>query len=349
MHKGDVHMKGFRQLRFSDRLKIEQMIKAGCTVTEMARRLNVTRMTIYNEKKRGQYTYLSSEWETETRYSPDIAQEQYESNLTKRGTALKIGNDIEFANYIEAKICDEGYSPEAVIGELKVKGNPFKTMVCHHTIYNYIDKGVFLRLTNKDLPIKGKRKRKYKKIRRQARASAGTSIDFRDKNILNREEFGHWEMDSVMGSKKSRNAIIALTERKTRQEILFKANDHTAQAVVDYLDALERRWGKLFPVVFKSITVDNGVEFSFVDGMEKNGRTSVFYCHAYSSWERGSNENQNRMVRRKIPKGYNIDELTQEDIEAVEKWINNYPRKIFNYHNSSDLFMEEINRLISSA
>ena len=339
-------MKGFRQLKYNDRLKMEQMLLLNLTKSEIARRLNVHRSTIYNEMKRGQYEHLNKDWTSEMRYSPDIAQDKCNENLKVRGTALKIGHDLDFANHIEMKICDEGYSPEAVIGELKVNGNPFNTMVCTKTIYNYIDKGIFLRLTNKDLPIKGKKKRKYRKVKRAKRLSVGTSIDERK---ISRDEFGHWEMDSIIGIRGTKNAIVALTERKTRQEILFKVNDHTPREVVNCLDLLEKKWGDLFPQVFKTITVDNGMEFIFTDEMERGGRTKVYYCHAYRSCERGSNENQNRMVRRKIPKKFNFDHLTQEDIQKVEDWVNAYPRRIFNYHNSRDLFKEEIERLISSA
>lgn len=342
-------MRTFRQLKFTDRLKLDSMLKAGYPKTEIARALHVDRSTIYNELKRGQYQHLNKDWTQEMRYSPDIAQERCEANLKIRGTALKIGNDIEYANYLEDKIVDEGYSPEAVLGQLKVMGSPFKTTICKKTLYNYIDKGIFLRLTNKDLPVKGKRKRKYHKIRRQARASAGKSIELRDKSILSREEFGHWEMDSVIGARgRSKNALLVLTERKTRQEIIFKVSNHSAEEVVRHLDFLEAKWGGLFKQVFKTITVDNGNEFSMASELEKGGRTKVYYCHAYCSSERGSNENNNRMIRRKIPKGLNFDSYTDEDIQAVEEWINNYPRGIFNYHSAKELFTAEIDSLIRS-
>ncbi len=100
-------------------------------------------------------------------------------------------------------------------------------------------------------------------------------------------------MDSVLGKRgKSKNALVVLTERKTRHEKIFKVKDHTAESVVKCINSLERKWAKLFPKIFKTITVDNG----------KNGRTKVYYCHQYCSAERGSNENQNRMIRCHIPR-----------------------------------------------
>ena len=346
--------KGFKQMKLADRLKMDVLMRAGHTVIEIANILNVHRSTIYNELKRGQYEHLNSDYTTEIRYSPDIAQKKYEENLKVRGTQLKIGNDIKYANYLEEKIVKDGYSPAAVLGELKVSGkeDEFDTKICVTTFYSYIDKGIFLKITNKDLPVKRYKKNKYKKVRKtQARANAGTSIEKRPEEISKREEFGHWEMDSVIGKKGvSKNALLVLTERKTRDEIVFKLPDHTAEEVVKHLDRLEKEWGDMFPLVFKTITVDNGSEFAFTEKLEasidgENKRTSLYYCHPYSSWERGTNENTNKMVRRKIPKGSNFDNKTDEEIKEIENWINNYPRRILGYHSSKELFEKEISLL----
>lgn len=219
--------------------------------------------------------------------------------------------------------------------------------------YSYIDKGIFLKLTNKNLPVKKNEKRKYNKVKKQqARANAGDSIEKRPEEIEKREEFGHWEMDSVIGQRgKSKNTLLVLTERKTRDEIIFKLPDHTDEAVVAALDRLERKWGDMFRQVFKTITVDNGSEFADVEGLERSilvegeKRTHLYYCHPYSSWERGTNEVTNKMVRRKVPKGTNFDDKTDEEIEKIEGWINNYPRRIHGYHTAAECFDEEIAKL----
>lgn len=177
-------------------------------------------------------------------------------------------------------------------------------------------------MSNKNLPVKKNKKRNYKKVQRQQkRAAAGESIDKRPKEIDTREEFGNWEMDSVLGKRgKSKNTLLVLTERKTRNEIIFKLPDHTDEAVVAALDRLERKWGTdMFKRVFKTITVDNGSEFADAEGLQRSiinegeKRTKVYYCHPYSSWERGTNEVTNKMIRRKIPKGTNFDDRTEEE------------------------------------
>lgn len=117
-----ANKKGSHQLTWADRIKIEALLKAGHSVIEIAELLGVHRSTIYNELKRGQYMHRNSDYTEELCYSPDIAQERCDENLKMRGVKLKIGKDIEYANYIEEKIADEGYSPEAVLGGTKGAG-----------------------------------------------------------------------------------------------------------------------------------------------------------------------------------------------------------------------------------
>lgn len=341
-------MRRFKHLSRTDRLTIETMLKDGKSKKEIAERIGVDGSTVYREIKRGQYEHRNSDWTTEMRYSPDIAHEKYKENLKAKGPDLKIGNDQELADYIEKRIADDGYSPEAVLGEIKQKELPFQTSISKTTLYRYIDMGLFLTITNKDLPVKGRRKKKNKKVRRQARASAGDSIEKRPEEIDDREEFGHWEMDTVVGKKgESKHSLLVLTERKTREEIITLLYEHTMEQVVKALDSLEEKWGSLFSQIFKTITVDNGSEFSNCAGMEKSAlgdgsRTKVYYCHPYSSYERGTNENQNRLIRRRVPKGENFDDRTEEDIQDVEDWINNYPRKLFGYRTAQTMFNMEL-------
>ena len=158
-------------------------------------------------------------------------------------------------------------------------------------------------------------------------------------------------MDTVVGARGvSKKSLLVLTERKTRKEIIFLLKEHTAAAVVKALDRLERKTGAAFRKIFKTITVDNGSEFADWQGLErskrnKKNRTKVYYCHPYSSWERGSNENQNKLVRRHIPKGVNFDDKTQDDIDSIAEWINNYPRRLFEYQTAEKLYNDELKKI----
>ncbi len=340
--------KKFKHLSKSDRLIIDTMLRDGKGKKEIADRIGVDKSTIYREEKRGRYLHRNSDWTETERYSPDIADQKYRENLKAKGPDLKIGNDQELADYIENRIANDGFSPEAVLGEIKQKGMEFQTTISKTTLYRYIDIGIFLSLTNKDLPVKRRKKKKHKKVKKQSRPSAGESIERRPECVDSREEFGHWEMDTVVGARgKSKHSLLVLTERKTRQEVVRLLEEHTTEKVVEALNGLEEEWGGLFSNVFKTITVDNGSEFADCLGLQKSilgdgDRTKVYYCHPYSSYERGSNENQNKLIRRKIPKGTNFDDKTAEDIQQVEEWVNNYPRKIFEYETSQMRFDQEL-------
>lgn len=221
------------------------------------------------------------------------------------------------------------------------------------TIYSYIEKGIFLRLTNKDLPVKGDKKRSYHKVQTQKRAPKGESIEKRPEIIGERSTFGHWEMDTVVSARPGKAAILVLTERLTRNEITAKLPDKSAASVVQALDDLEKEWGELFPRVFQTITVDNGSEFADCPGIERSilaegSRTKCYYCHPYSSYERGSNENLNKMIRRWLPKGTNFDEIGAEVIQTITNWLNNYPRKILGFLPASAAFQEQMDALLGA-
>lgn len=350
--RGNFMGKLFKHLSQNDRIKMETMLNSGHKVVEVAEYLHVHRSTIYREIKRGEYTHRNSDYTEETRYSSDLGQKNYDWNAQGKGRNIKIGNDRPLAEYIEGKIIEDKYSPEAALAAAAESGIEFTTSISVRTLYRYIDKGIFLKLTNKDLPVKGKRKKHNKRVRVQKRASAGESIENRPDEVKDREIFGHWEMDTVKGKQGvTKSCMLVLTERKTRDEIIVKLPDQKAASVVEAIDRLERKWGDMFTKVFRSITVDNGVEFSDYEGLERSvlhegeKRTFAFYCHPYSSWERGSNENNNRLIRRHIPKGEDFDEKQDRDIEYIENWINNYPRGIFGFKTSAQLFEEEIRKL----
>jgi len=213
----------------------------------------------------------------------------------------------------------------------------FAVSLCTKTVYNMIDRGDFLNLTNKNLPVqRNRKKRSYKPVRKVALNNIrGRSIEERPLEVENRTEYGHWEMDCVVG--KGKACLLVLTERKHREELIIKLPSKTQACVIAALNMLEKRYKREFAKTFKSITMDNGSEFLDTQGLEtsilKPGtkRTTCYYAHPYSAWERGSNENQNKLIRRFIPKGANIDAFSKKDILRIQNWMNNYPRRILNF------------------
>jgi IS30 family transposase len=326
-----------RQLKYYDRLRIESWLLDGISKPVIADRLGCCLKTIYNEIERGTYRHLNSDYTFSERYSCDLAESKYQSKLRNRGVDLKIGNDIDYANFLENKILNEKYSPAAALHS----AGSFNTKICLTTLYSYIKKGVFLKLNNSDLP--SPRKHKHHNKPRAKRLSSGTSIDVRPGHIDNREDFGHWEMDSVIGcSSGTHNTLFVLTERVTRYELIFKLTDKTSHSVVDCLHRLSAACPD-FKKVFKTITCDNGVEFSDFNSMQQ--LTNIYYCHPYSSWERGSNENNNKLIRRHFPKGFNFDSLIKDDIINLQCWINKYPRKLLDWRSSEDVFKIYLRRM----
>ena len=297
--------------------------------------------------------HRNSDWTEEERYNPDEAHRKYRRNLEKKGAGLKIGNDLQLADYLEKKVIDDGYSPAAALASIKLAGKKFSTSICVSTFYSYITKGVFRFLTNADLPEKPKKKRKYKKVKTMKRPPRGESIEKRPAEVDTRETFGHWEGDTVYSKKDGSKALFVLTERLTREEIIVRIKDRTAESVVKALDRIERKCGPvLFRKIFRTITVDNDGEFSDVDRLERSAirktlkRTKVYFCHPYSSYERGSNECQNKMIRRPFPKGTDFGNVTDAEVAQAERWMNNYPRKILGWKTSEMLFRECVAALI---
>ena len=338
----------FSHLTKTDRYKIEALLNNGHSAKEIAAEIHVHISTIYREVKRARMVHRNSDWTEEERYNPDEAHRIYREKLAAKGAPLKIGRDYELAEYLEKKVVEEGYSPAAALASIELAGLNFSVTICVGTFYSYITKGVFLHLTNKDLPEKSKKKKRtYKKVKTVKRPPRGESIEKRPAEVEGREVFGHWEMDTVYSAKKtSKKALLVLTERKTRIPIIELMPDRTLKSTVAALDRIERRFGsRRFREVFRTITVDNGGEFADTELLERSAltkrkRTKVYYCHPYSSYERGSNENENRMIRRRYPKGTDFGKITAAEVKDTESWISNYPRKILAWKTSAILFEE---------
>lgn len=334
-------MRTFKHFTLTKRLQLESYLKIKLPLKEISNLLNVHLSTIYREIERGTYIHTLTDLTTEKRYSAELSEMKYRENLKYKGADLKINKDYELVEYIENRIVNDKLSPKAVLGEIKYKELKFNTSICVNTLYSYIQKGVFQRLSVNHLLMHDKKKKKRKKVIIK-KFPRGTSIEDRPKEILERKTFGHWEMDCVCGS--SKTSLLVLTERLTRKEIIFKMKNKKMENVHKCLDSLERKYGKNFNKIFKSITVDNGTEFSNSERLEKSilyknkFRTKLYYCHPYCSCERGTNERINREIRRLIPKGSDLSKYKESEIKYVENWVNSYPREVLGFATSQELF-----------
>lgn len=345
--KGDINLmdsnnsitKNYRHLNLEERIKIEILWKDGLSKTAIANRIGRHKSTVSREINRHSVKQRNSDLTERIDYYADSAQMQYQIKRRNSGAKIKLTQCSHAISYIEDKILHEKWSPDAAVGRYKLEneGIPYLST---KTIYNYIDKGL-IKIKPIDLLLKVKLKRKKRRVRKNKRI-LGQSIEKRTSTINDRTEIGHWEIDLVIGKQHKSSVLLTLTERKTRMEIIVKLPDKTSNSVKRVLIRTKKKYGADFYKIFKSITCDNGSEFSFDKSFKKRIGIELFYAHPYSSFERGTNENHNGIIRRFIPKGKSIDYLSKIDIDRIAYWMNTLPRKILNYKTPLEAFEENL-------
>jgi len=320
-------------MTWEERQKLEVMYNnLRLSVSVIAKTLGFCRQTIYNELKLGAYEYERCGF-LKIRYSSDKAQQLHDWYQSGKGRPEKIGHDQAYADFLERKIRQDKFSPAAALAEARKAG--YETTVCTATLYSYIYKGLFRELTSADLWV-GRRSREKKPGEKRTPHPKLPSIVDRPVSASLRSAYGHWEMDLIIGKKGTSAVLLTLTERKTRREMIFKLPNRKAATIRGVFDKLERRLGKLlFRDVFRTITTDNGSEFLQYEDLRRSvyggTRFDVYYCHSYAAWEKGTNENHNRMIRRWFPKGTDFGKVTHKQVAQVEHWMNNYPRRILGW------------------
>ena len=187
-----------------------------------------------------------------------------------------------------------------------------------------------------------------KKLIRNNKRIYGTSITERLEEISAKIEEGHWEIDTVVGKRAGKESVVlTLVEKKTDYYIAIKIPGKDAASVMIAMEVLREEYGdKFFSKVFKSITADNGSEFSRLSELEAYG-VSIYFAHPYSSWERAQNERHNRILRRYIPKGVSIDLYSAEQILHFADEMNALPRKQLGYRMPEELFEKFLDKVYS--
>lgn len=344
-------------LNYEERKIIERLLRKNTPKKQIARTLSRNISTIRREIKRGSVEQRREVkttskkidiplYTSEIVYYADLAQRTHKQHRKNCGAKRKTTACRDFLEYVEQQAMSPAkWSLDAAAGRYKLN-NPDQPAVTTQTLYRWVELGL-TRMKNLDLPMK-LRRRTHKDIVRQHKRLYGRSIDDRPAEVNDRMEFGHWEGDGIVGKNKCGH-LITLVERKTGMGFLFNVGDRKACRVVEVLDFLENKFGALFPEVFKSITFDNGVEFANSQEMEKRSRTVIYYAHPYSSWERGTNENWNGIVRRFVPKGSSFDGLTDADMKRIQTFINTLPRRRFHYRSPAELFAAELAQIFAAA
>jgi integrase catalytic subunit len=328
-----------QHLKLIERGKIEAFLKIGMSKVKIAEELGISVRTLHREIKRGMVELLNTDLSTREVYSAEFAQSKYDKAQKGKEGELKIGKNLKLVKYLEDSMKRGKNPPYAALEQAKREGQ--EVNIGLKTLYNYIHSGLFLEYSEDDMPYRKRRKKKVE-LRKRIRKQGGRSIEERDKRIGERLEHGHWEVDTVLGKKGTLACLLVLTERKTRLQLIRKLENRTALHTEGRIKGLIEE----YPDSIKTLTSDNGSEFMKVDEIEGLG-VGYFYAHSFSSWERGSNENNNKLIRRFIPKGTDITDIKEEELKSIEEWMNDYPRKLFNGKSSKEMYDIELKQYIS--
>lgn len=338
-----------KHLSEKERGQIEVLKKAHSN-RAIARILDRAPQTINNEVKRGTVTQLKRQIQNGKRYdyyhqtySPEYAQDVYETHRQHCGRRPKWAVSNAFVDWADTQMLTHRWSPDAVVGAAKTMDAFSAEMVpCTTTLYDWIEGGI-MRTKNIDLPEKLQRRTKSKSAyNREHKRVLGPSISERPEAVDDRQTFGHWEIDTVIGENHKQDPVLlTLAERQTRFEVLIKIERKAAASVTEAMQSLSDRIGTHMSTLFKSITADNGSEFGALYEQLK-GITDVYFARPYASYERGTSENQHKLIRRFIPKHTAIAHISDPQIRRIQRWMNDYPRKILNYQTSHDTMVRAL-------
>lgn len=314
-------MSSYSQLTQEQRYQIYALRKAGFSKAAIARELQVHPSTIGRELRRNQ---------GERGYRPKQAQQKAQGRCRARHNATRI--TAATWQQVEAWLRQD-WSPEQISGYLKTRDLP---AVSHERIYQYIysDKAQGGDLFT-HLRCRKKRRKRYGSHDRRGQIRNRTSIDERPTVVAEKSRLGDWEADTIIG-KSHRQALVSLTERRSKFQLLAKVERKTEDLVKRAILRLLRPYaGKV-----KTITSDNGKEFAGHEEIAAALGADFYFAHPYASWERGLNENSNGLVRQYFPKGRDFTSITDAEVEQVMERLNHRPRKTLGYQTPNQVFFD---------
>lgn len=357
----------FKHLTLEDRISIEILHTAGFNNSFIGAFVGKDRSSIkreidnnaieiwdmnstkspYKEKKQINIKYYSSE----------KAQKNAEENKLRNRKKCKLERYVNLRCAVVAllKEKDIDYSPD-VIANLSKEGKIKEAEISIGT--NAIYRAVKARkygLTINDLPhgrgyFKKQNNNPHTQTKEISERKKEISIEVMPEKIKNKETDTHFEGDSVVGVAKGRhNTLITLANTASQFLFIKRSENKTGQATVDVLDKLEEEIPQLSKII-ESLLLDNGIEFSKIEEMMRSSkykdkkRFQIYFTHPYASYERGCNENKNRLIRRYFKKGKLVEDLSDEDILNIAKKINNMPRKALGYKTPLEVFEDNLKK-----
>ena len=310
----------YRQLTQEQRYQIGACLKIGMKQSEIAKEIDVHKSSVSREIRRngsGGLRYNSSR-------AVALARERHRKKRKYRIDETTILR-------VELMLVERNWSPEQISERLSLEGLP---TLSPETIYRHIYRD---KQEGGDLYIHLRRRHKYRKRIHKYCSRKGwdtrRSIAERPTIVETRSRLGDWEADTIIGRER-RGGIISLVERRSRYCLLQKVSTKSAQPVAEAICE------QLLPVKDKVLTItsDNGIEFTRHQTIAKVLDADFFFADPYSSWQRGTNENTNGLVRQYFPKNTGFESLSDSDIQHVSDRLNNRPRKCLGFRTPNEVF-----------
>lgn len=329
-------------LTLRERIDIEQQYMYGATITSIANNIGRNKSTISRELANKPRTGIG-------KYQADIAHRKALERIEKRGSTPLLDTNKQLYDYVVEKL-GLGWSPEQISGRITREYPKDTSMrISYEAIYQYVYSSNRIKSNGKMkkgcvdlrsfLPRRHKRRstKGSRKAQKAERRDSLPSIDTRPEIVDKRSRVGDWE-DDFLVSKKSKVCVKSTNERKSGIAFFGKTTDGTAKSGDD---VLLKKLSKIPSKYVKTLTRDNGPENKNWTYVEKELGVSVFFAHAYHSWERGSNENCNGLFRRYFPKGTDWSKVSDEQITQAEYLINTRPRKRLGWRTPAEVFYQE--------
>ncbi len=322
----------YTHLTSFERGEIYGLLKAQKSMAYIARHLGRDRSTVTRELRRNG---------TSSGYNTQKAQQKYRERREECRPAKKMDH-LPLWNHVIDKVGDK-IPPEAIAGRLPLDHpNDPKMRISHEAIYQAIYGDKRLHFLIKDLPQTRpkRRKRGQGKTRRGPSIPNRVGIEQRPKEVEERARFGDWEGDLVVGAGQQ-GYIATLVERKSRMLLSRKLDskhaDTTANAIIDAFMDVPKSWAK-------TITFDNGTEFASHEKIAVATGATTYFAAPYASYQRGTNENTNGLIRRYLPKNMSFAQLDQKQLDRIVEQLNNRPRKTLGYRTPNEVFQNERER-----
>ena len=354
----EYKQKQYKHLNIKERVMIETIMKeqlevyGKVNITSIAKKLNRSKSTISREIRRNRFVVVTEVFNKDSifkkkkvitfEYESTEANEKALKKQKEKGTSrIKLLYNKQLIKEVNRLLKEEGKSPDIVAYKIR-ENKTFNVKVSTNTIYDGIRKG-YLEVSTKDRKrMKDKSRRCRVERNKIPESKKDRSIELRPDYINNRKEFGHFEMDLVLGKQgKDTECLLTLTERKTRFEIVIKLNNKSSSEVIGAINSIKEHLKGYSSEIFKSITTDNGSEFSRYEEIEEILGTMIYFCHPGASYEKGTNERHNGMLREYIPKGSDISKYSAEDLDRIVSKLNDLERKKLNYYTPYMKMLEE--------